>query len=131
MYDDGNQNGALIYGTEFKTSGYGVAGLVSLDGSDANCVVCEVARPEQLMIPGQTTCPTGWALEYAGYLMSSNYTQNRQDWICVDAAAEAAGSSTSQSGHLLYPTEAECGSLPCQTGGYVQDREITCAVCSK
>jgi hypothetical protein len=105
--------------------------LVSLDGSDANCVVCEVPRPEQLMIPGQTTCPMGWALEYAGYLMSSNYTQNRQDWVCVDAAAEAAGSATSQNGHLLYPTEAECGSLPCQTGGYVQDREITCAVCTK
>jgi len=51
--------------------------------------------------------------------------------VCVDLAPEAVGSSANQDGHLWYPTEAECGSLPCQAGGYVQNREITCAICTK
>ena len=131
VYDDADQNGSLIYGTEYETSAYGVAPLVAVQDRDANCVVCEVPRALKLMIPGQTGCPTGWTVEYAGYLMSSHIQQTRQDYVCVDAAPEAAGSSTNSDGHLLYPTEAECGALPCQAGGYVQNRELTCAVCTK
>lgn len=130
VYDDADQNGAIIYGTEYGTAGYGVAALASLQDRDVNCVVCEVPRLP-LMIPGQTGCPAGWTLEYAGYLMSSHFNQAKQDWVCVDAAPESVGSSANQDGHLLYPTEAECGSLPCQAGGYVQNRELTCAVCTK
>jgi hypothetical protein len=130
-YDDADLNGATIFGTEYATAGHGVPSLAAVDDRDANCVVCEVPRSTRLMIPGQTGCPATWTLEYAGYLMSAHFQNHRQDWICVDAAPEAAGSSAALEGHMLYPTEAECGSLPCQAGGYVQNREVTCAVCTK
>ena len=61
--------------------------------------------------------------------MGTHYTQSStHDAACVDAAPEAAGSVGSSNGNLWYPTESECGSLPC--GPYVQDRELTCAVCT-
>ncbi len=44
-------------------------------------------------------------------------------------AASKIGTNANQNGNLLYPTEAECGSLPC--GPYVQDRELTCVVCAR
>jgi hypothetical protein len=131
MYDDSNQNAALIYGTEYETGAYGVASLTGLQDYDASCVVCEVPRSEELMIPGKTSCPAGWSLEYNGYLMSTHYQQTKGDWTCVDAAPEKTGSVTNSDGHLFYPTEVECGSLPCMNLGYVQDREVACAVCTK
>jgi hypothetical protein len=132
MYDDAAQNGALIYGTEFETAVYGVASLVPLQNRDPQCVVCEVPRSAQLMIPGRISCPTGWTLEYNGYLMAEYYTHpGRSTFLCVDANPEATGSSNNDDGNLWYPTEIECGSLPCQSGGYVQNREVACAVCTK
>jgi hypothetical protein len=130
-YDDANQNGALIYGSEYEVAAFGVAPLKPLQDFDVPCVVCEVPRVAQLMIPGRVSCPASWTLEYNGYLMSHHFTQSKGDWLCVDAAAEMKGSSAQQGGNLLYPTEIECGSLPCQNGGYVQDREVACAVCTK
>lgn len=129
-YDDANQGGARIYGTEYQTSGFG-AGLTSNHNFDAECVVCEVPRAAELMIPGRTSCPAGWTLEYNGYLMSEGYEQNAGDWTCVDAAAESGGLPAPESGHLWYPTEVSCGALPCQDGGYVQGREVACVVCTK
>lgn len=130
-YDDGNQGGALIYGTEFETAIYGVAPLVGLQNLDGTCVVCEVPRSSQVMIPGRISCPTGYTLEYNGYIMANHSTQQRSSFVCVDAVPELAGSSANNDGNLWYPTEVECGSLPCSATGYVQNREITCAVCSK
>lgn len=131
-YDDANQNGALVYGTEFETNGYGVSTLAGLQDRDATCAVCEVAKRKVLMVPAKLTCPAGWNLEYKGYLMATHYTHaTAHDFVCVDANPEIAGASTNSNGSLWYPTEVECGSLPCQAGGYVQDRELTCAVCSK
>ncbi len=123
-----NNNGALMYGTQYQTTGGGLASLAALNGFAVPCAVClrESARVT-LMIPGTQTCPLGWTLEYAGYLMSSHYTQVRSEFICVDRQPEGVGTSTAAAGALLYPTEAECGTLPC--GPYVQDRELTCAVC--
>lgn len=129
-YDDANQNPAVIFGTEYQTSGYGV-GLDSNHDGDAPCVVCEVPRAAELMVPGRTSCPAGWTLEYNGYLMSHQMDETSSDWACVDAAAEGRGSPGNENGHLWYPTEVECGALPCLSGGYVQNREVTCAVCTK
>ena len=129
-YSDANQNGALIYGMEYEMSGYGLASLASRHDYDARCAVCyRQDASVTFMQPGSQTCPTNWTAEYTGYLMSTHYTQVNRDWACVDRAAEATGSSTSNDGNLWYPTEYECGSLPCPP--YVQDREATCAVCRK
>jgi hypothetical protein len=127
-FSDANQNGALMYGAEYATSGYGVASLAGLHNFEVPCAVClrENARVT-LMIPGMQVCPVGWTLEYAGYLMANHYTLVKSEFLCVDRQAEAAGSSSANGGPLLYPTEGECGSLPC--GPYVQDRELTCVVC--
>jgi hypothetical protein len=129
-FNDADQNGALLYGTEYRTLGY-VAGLDPAQNFEAECVVCEVPRATQLTIPGRTSCPAGWTLEYNGYLMSHLYTDNGSDWLCVDAAPEQHGTAGVLGGHLFYPTEIECGALPCAPDGYVQDREVACAVCSK
>ena len=129
---DGNQDGALLYGTEYETSGHGIASLKPLHDKDAPCAVCLKQAALTLMIPGTKHCPTGWDKEYEGYLMGTRYTQkSTHEVACVDINAEASPSSSnvSQDGNLWYPTEAECGSLACPP--YVQDREISCVVCTK
>ncbi len=133
-YSDLNQNGALLYGTEYQTNGYGLTASPwpSVHNFSAPCVVClrENARIS-LMIPGSKLCPAGWNLEYSGYLMGTHYTQSGGggELVCVDRLPAAIGNVSLQGGNLWYPTEAECGSLPCAP--YVQDREVTCAVCTR
>ncbi len=128
-FNGGNQNGNLMYGLEYQTGGSGIASLAALHSFEAPCAVClRSERSAVIMVPGTQVCPASWNLEYAGYLMSSHYTQNRSETVCVDRMAEAIGSATSVFGGLWYPTEAELGSL---TAPYVQDRELTCSVCSR
>jgi len=128
-FNAGNQNGALLYGAEIEANGYGLASMVSKHDTDARCVVCETAKSQALMVPGTQVCPSGWTLQYSGYIMANEYQQSASEFLCMDASPDFAGSPTSLNGTLFYPTEAECGSLPCLP--YVQDREITCAVCAK
>ena len=129
-FSDINQNGALIYGAEYETNGYGISSFTALHDFEVPCAVC-LRDPAKLVLmqPGSQSCPAGWSLEYAGYLMSAHYTLQSAEFLCVDRAAVSAGSVVNAQGALLFPTEAECGSLPCPS--YVQDREITCSVCSK
>lgn len=129
-FNDGNQDGNTMYGTEYETAGFGIASFVGMNDFEASCAVC--LRPDAsnvLMVPGTQVCPDGWNSEYTGYLMSTHYTQTRSETICVDRLASGIGSSFDSNGNLLYPTEAECGSLPCPP--YVQNRELTCCVCSR
>jgi len=131
-YDDGSQNGNLLYGTEYQTNpSFGLEVFNSLYDFDAPCAVCLVEAPF-FMHPGSKECPSGWTVLYEGYLMSEHFTYQKSETVCVDKEAESiAGSGTNSNGNLWYPTEAECGSLPCSSEGYVQDREITCSVCVK
>jgi hypothetical protein len=132
-YNDANHNGALVYGTEYEMSGYGLVGVSPFNGHhdyQAPCAVClTTAYATQMMVPGTYQCPSGWSSLYYGYLMSTHYTQGASEFTCIDVNATHFGTNASQNGNLLYPTEAECGSLPC--GPYVQDRELTCAVCAR
>ena len=132
-YNDTNQNGALVYGMEYELSGTGLSGNIAfkdLHDTDAPCAVClTTAYSTQIMIPGTYKCPAGWNSLYHGYLMATHYTQGTSEFQCVSASAQGIGSKVSQNGNLWYPTEAECGSLPCLP--YVQDRELTCAVCAR
>ncbi|MDD5770003.1 MAG: hypothetical protein PHE25_03480 [Candidatus Gracilibacteria bacterium] len=128
-YNDGNQDGALIYGAEYEVSSGQIPSLTSLQNYEVPCAVCLDTRYSiQFMYPGQTTCPSSWNIEYAGYLMSKHYTQSKGEFICVDQNAEAIGSNADNDGYLLYPTEYELGSL---TSPYIQNREATCAICTK
>lgn len=135
-YSDADENGNLLYGTEYETGSYGVITLRNLHDKEAPCAVCLVKDATiNLMVPGKITCPTNWKLQYAGYLMSTHYTHSSTETICVDQNATATTSSNpaNQDGNLLYPTEAECGALTCPAdkSGYVQNREVTCSVCTR
>jgi hypothetical protein len=131
-FDDGNQNGALLYGTEYETSDYGIATLKHLHNSDAPCAVC--LKPQAtltLMIPGTANCPADWNKEYEGFLMGTHYNQSStHEAACVDIAPELRPSSNNANhdGNLWYPTETQCGSLPCPP--YVANREVSCVVCT-
>ena len=127
-FSDANQDGALIYGAEYQTGSYGVSSLTSLNGFEVPCAVClrENVRVS-LMIPGTRTCPAGWSAEYAGYLMATHYSLVKGEFLCVDRQAEGVGNPATSGGAGIYPTEGECGALPC--GPYIQNRELTCVVC--
>lgn len=128
-FSDANQNGALIYGTEFQTSSGQISTLTSFHDRDAVCAVCLVNHAsETLMIPGTNVCPTGWTQQYWGYILGSQYQQTKSEFVCVSRTPTVAGSTANSDGALWYPTETELGTL---TAPYIQNREVTCTVCTK
>ena len=117
----------------------------------APCAVCEAAqRVTQLMIAGQTRCPTSeWNVEFVGLLMSAfEHSQgNTQDfagstkrsagqYICVDENAESVRRATGEGGAFLHLVRAGCdvGSLGALSNcpPYRSDKSaLLCVVCSK
>ncbi|CAH1799502.1 unnamed protein product [Owenia fusiformis] len=134
-------SGAYMYGAEYElTSGHSNPFLAtnapntgnadSLHDNDVPCVVCQIPRGVS-MVPARHSCPTGWTLEYKGYLVADHHTHPRSAvFECMDEAPETTqGGHASQNGALFYSVQAVCGSLPCPD--YIQGGELTCAVCSK
>ena len=84
------------------------------------------------MIPGTNACSQGWTLEYSGYIMADNHNHTgSSQFICVDSTRGHYAHSTQSADNqnvILY-THAKCGALPCPP--YVQERIVTCAVCTK
>ena len=123
---------SYIYGTEYEVSSQPNLFTKKLNEHDAPCAVCHVeSRGSQVMIPARNICPSGWTLEYKGYLMSAHHGHNgRTQFICVDGNAEpTTGSHVNHNGALLYFVESHCGSLPCPP--YANGKELTCVVCTK
>lgn len=84
-------------------------------------------------VPGRRTCPEGYNRQYYGWLSSNFFSHSgSSDWICVDNTPEAISTSSggNENGALLYPTEVEGPPTFGVASGYVQDREVTCAVCT-
>ncbi|XP_052787777.1 short-chain collagen C4-like [Mya arenaria] len=139
VFDDSPQTfSAKIYGTEYQffEQGYQQAGSEffgkDLHNHDAPCAVCRTSRETTIMIPGRNQCFEGWTKEYAGYLVSGEWSGSvsGDNYACLDANAEVVtGDYQANMGKLMYTVEAVCGSLRCPP--YVQYREITCVVCSK
>jgi hypothetical protein len=132
-HNDQNTNEGLVYGIEYETSGYGVGELTGVANYQVPCAVCETNASLTLMIPGTIECPDNpkFTLEYSGYLMSDHYSNGyyQGEYICVDRQAKARSGSPANSNHgRLFPTETDCGALPC--GPYTQNREVSCAVCA-
>lgn len=128
----GNQGSTYIYGTEYEVHSQPDIFPKKLHNHDAPCAVCHAeSRGSHLMIPARNVCPTGWTLEYKGYLMAEHYNhKGRTQYICVDGNPTARhGTPADLNGALLYFAESHCGSLPCSP--YVQGKEMTCAVCTK
>lgn len=138
VYDDTNQGRSqTVYGVEyeFDYQGHRNGGErffgQNMYEHDVPCAVCLSIRTAVVMIPGRNKCYDGWTLEYSGYLVSGlpNHPAP-SNFACLDQRPEVeAGGSQNLNGKLMYLVEAECGSLACPP--YVQDRELTCVVCSK
>ena len=100
---------------------------------NAPCAVCySSTKTVKLMIPARITCPSSWTIEYKGYLMTDYHNHRRNAvYECVDENPESiVGSSANTNGALLYFTVSTCSyGLPCPP--YVNNRVITCVVCTK
>ncbi len=127
--DVGDQDGARLYGTEYQTDIYGLGSLIAHNDFDGLCAVCLVPDADhQIMIVGTNACPAGWSVQYEGNLMGAHWMeQSTHEAACVDSSAPILGEATGNLGNTWYPTEAECGPLPCAP--YIQDTEVACVVC--
>ena len=125
-YNDGNQNGGLLYRTEYQTSGYGAGYLTSDNNYEVPCAVCYRGDLNtKFMQPGNTGCPSGFTRAYYGYLMSAHYQNGHPtNFICVYYSGHR--DDTGNGNHdnsLVYPVESE------NVHGYVHNREVSCAMC--
>lgn len=129
-FSDGNQNGALIYGITYESSGLS-PDFDSVYHRTAPCAVCFSPTDANIMYPGRTDCPKNWKVEYTGYVMAEWYTSYKGNWACVDEKPESIKSQVGSQARW-YMTEIECGSIWCrnQEGRYIQNRELTCSVCT-
>ena len=126
---DGSQKFSTLHGVEYET--FADAPLSGLRNHNAPCVLCHVTSQNAVfMLPGSRSCPDTWTIEYSGYLMTSYGGAGRRSAVCVDKDAEMLdGEGPNTNGALLYHIEATCNGLQCPP--YDEDKELTCAVCSK
>ena len=121
-----------MYGAEYRFRGNVPLSNLHLNFDDVPCAVCYVAeRNTVLMIPGKYTCPEDWTLEYFGYLMTEREnTKGRTTFECVDEMPDTvSGGHKGEEGVFFYHVEPRCGSLPCPP--YEEEKEMTCAVCTR
>jgi hypothetical protein len=124
--DPGNQDGALIYRTEYQFDGNGISKWSDLHNWDAPCAVCQAPsdRSYQFLVPGRQDCPKQMTLDYSGYIVSDRSNHRVHEFVCMDENPEKVGSSGDENGALLYPTEMD------HFPHYNNYWEPTCAQCS-
>ena len=122
---------AYMHGAEYETHTDSNSHIHGRHNTDVPCAVCHVSnRTAVYMVPAKYTCPTGWITEYYGYLMAEHFRHPRSQFTCVDTAFKSVHKSSANSDGLLFQfVEARCGSLPCPP--YGNDKELSCAVCTK
>ena len=127
----GTVEASFMYGAEYEPWDNVPSASLPLQNHDVPCVVCYVAERETvLMVPGKYTCPQNWTREYYGYLMAEHHGHHRSTFECVDVDAETEISGVdNDDGALFYFVEPRCGSLPCPP--YEEEKEMTCAVCTR
>merc|ERR1711981_1252952 len=120
-----NQNGALIYGTEYENTG----AIDKNHDTDAACAVCMRKGGEVYVQWGRTSCSNSHTRMYWGVIMADYYGHRKSNFECVDwdRAIHARSSNANHNGALLYTTEIEGGSS--DESQYPHDRELACAVC--
>jgi hypothetical protein len=125
---------SLLYGTEYRAFGNVPPVHHQVHAHDVPCAVCYASfRAALLMVPGKYSCPSNWTREYYGYLMAERshiLHKGRSTFECVDASPETVpGGLADNQGALFFHVEPRCGSLPCPP--YQEQKEITCAVCTR
>ena len=128
-YQPGVQGHSPLHGSEYDL--FGGSPLPNVYEHNVPCAVCYVStRSVVYIVPAMDDCPSGWTLEYSGYLMSERFVHYRNTFECVDKDPESIpGSAASTDGALFYHVEATCNGLPCPP--YDTQKELTCAVCTK
>jgi hypothetical protein len=126
-YSDRNQNGNLLYGTEYWNTG----AIDHNQGGDAACVVCRHLTPHKdvyVQWGRSNGCSNSHDTVYWGYVMGNRYTQHRSTFLCVHTAREthAHSSFSNHNGALLYTTEIESTNF----GGTAQNSEVGCSSCA-
>eukprot|EP00164_Ancoracysta_twista_P000466 GFYU01000625.1.p1 GENE.GFYU01000625.1~~GFYU01000625.1.p1 ORF type:complete len:964 (-),score=240.40 GFYU01000625.1:75-2966(-) len=126
--NSGDQNGGLIYRSEYQTGGMGLGTLTGLHDREVPCALCQAqdvsnVQGSAFMIPGKRNCPANTVKKYEGYLMGGHYTHQKLDYTCLDSAPQGVGSAGNEDGALFYPTEIQ--HIP----GYDHDSELTCVQC--
>ena len=120
---------SYMHGTEYEQ----VNGIFpGKHDHNAPCAVCySSTKTVKLMIPAKFTCPSSWTIEYKGYLMTHYYIHEKNAvYECVDENAESIpGGSANNDGASFLFTVSTCNGLPCPP--YVENRVITCVVCTK
>ena len=62
--------------------------------------------------------------------MAEHHGHHRSTFECMDVDAETEISGVdNRNGALFYHVEPRCGSLPCPP--YEEEKEMTCAVCTR
>ena len=112
-YQPGVQDHSPLHGSEYQLQ----SGSPLPTATDHNvpCAVCCVStRSAVYVVPAWDYCPSGWTLEYSGYLMSERFNHHRTSFECVDKDSESIpGSAANTNGAVFYHVEATCNGLPC------------------
>ena len=127
--DTQNENGASLFGVEYKNSG----SVDKNNDEDAGCAVCEHETASLVYVQwGRKECSNGHHTEYYGLIMAhktkADTLHNYQSKsICVDwERSPSVGSySANEGGGLLYTTE-----FAANIGEYKKGHELSCALCS-
>jgi len=125
-YSDGNQNGALLYGTEYQNTG----AIDHNHDGDAACAVCRYlseARDVYVQWGRSSSCSNSHAAVYKGFSMGERFTHHRSTRVCVHTAREmhARSSWSDHNGALLYTTELEMS-----VSGVAVNTEVGCSSCA-
>jgi hypothetical protein len=118
---------AHVWGAEYQFS-YGNAKV----DDDVPCAAClDTKAVTSMMIPGKSSCPSGWRKQYSGYLCANYYGHPAaSEYACLDNDPQYfEGRRQDSNGKLFYPALTVCGSLPCPP--YINSKYLTCVVCSK
>ena len=121
-----------MYGTEIDALSSSHIFEKDVLNEDMPCAVCRTGFPTTMIFPARNNCYSGWTWQYSGYLVANLEQPGRGAYqsICLDKDPDFAPSGVgSGDEHVIYLTEAKCGSLPCPP--YIDNAEIACAVCSK
>ena len=123
----GNQNGALLYGTEYENTG----AIDKNHDGDAACTVCLSPTPVDIAW-GRNDCNSNGVAStklYSGVVMATHYSQAKSESVCVDMDRQTHGYSSraNHNGNLWYTTEVESGSS--NSNSHSHNHEVACAVC--
>ena len=122
-----------LHGSEYYNELNEYSPFPDIHKHNVPCAVCYVStRSVVYVVPARDDCPSGWTLEYKGYLMAEGQQTQRNTFECVDKSPESIPGSAAHTGidgaHFYY-VEATCNGLPCPP--YDPQKELTCAVCTK